>query len=379
MRDTRVPLHNEVKIDWISFSVKNLSFQDGADILKRLCDNGFDFHQRDKGRNGYDFFCPCENYPGVFFCMSSTRDDMGIHVDISGSHVGLYPFIASFFLDPAYRIPKEYLDAHGLVDADKIKVSLKDILNYIRYLDHKFEVKWSRLDIAADLVEGCDAFTPKYLYDKYLDAAILSCIRAVKFIDSYSGSTFYIGTSKARMLRVYDKASQLGIPDTKWIRVELQIKGEWSLPNMGLIHKCISLGDILVQNIHQMMRVREKGGYMNNLPGNRVRKAAVHYAPDPLWEQVLALIGKCCEKIEIPRSHRKSFDERTAQWMEQSLSKCLGKYWLTHDGDLSKLFDSMKFTFDTIRRYYRGNQDFEKFYRALSYNHLDLSQYHPIQ
>lgn len=377
MKDTRVPVRNTVKIDWISFSVKDLSFRQGLDILTRLSQNGFDFHQNERGRNGYDFFCPCENYPGVFFCMSSTREDMGIHIDISGSHIGLYPFIASFFLDANYRIPEEYLDVNGLVDADKIQVKTQDILKYVRYLDNKYRVKWSRIDIAADIVDGCDGLSPDYLYQKYLDLCIETHCKHFKYINSDSGSTFYVGTNQSRLFRCYDKAAQLGIKDTRWIRLEMQIKGEWSAPTLGLLHQQIKLGDILVQHINQMFTVKEKGGLMRQVSGPAPRRASMHSKVDPLWSNVLAHIGRSTDKIEIPRSHRKVFDERTAAWMERSLIKCLAKYWLVKDGDLSALFDSMKVNYDIIRRYYRGNQDFEKFYKNLTSNHFDLSQYHP--
>lgn len=83
----------------------------------------------------------------------------------------------------------------------------------------------SRIDIACDVDDGSITWSVPY---KYSNAELYVC-RAKKLprIVSKAEECIYFGTKLSnRMLRIYNKAMEQGIPDTDWLRFEFQLRNE---------------------------------------------------------------------------------------------------------------------------------------------------------
>jgi len=151
--------------------------------------------KKTKGMFGYDTQVKYET--GVLRLSSKTRDDMGEHFIFSGSSL----------INIMDRSGKTAFDICQMFD--------------------DFNARTSRLDFAID-IKGTN-LTPKMLYSMENNRKDKRGRKPLTnyFQNSYGGSTFYVGSRTSdKFLRVYDKASQMGIEGETWLRIELECKGE---------------------------------------------------------------------------------------------------------------------------------------------------------
>lgn len=213
----------ECTIDWISFTIFSIS--DVKDVLRAFGYIEAEFFEAPKGAMGYKKMLLGND--STVRILSNGNEDMGIHVDVSGSSVG--DFIEHYTNTLAdYKVP--FCPGEKVLDMD-LNV-LKSLMEYILSIG-----QFSRLDIAID--DHKPYFTLKQL-DKVIDGHFYrSNWRTNKVVvergaeNAISGYTAYFGRRDGDiMLRVYDKQlERIGTPeesDEPWVRWELELKGAYA-------------------------------------------------------------------------------------------------------------------------------------------------------
>lgn len=127
--------------------------------------------------------------------VNGTRPEMGIHVVMSGG---------------------------SLAEMRGMGISDRGVIN--RVLEYGGRV--SRIDIAVDVVDSNIVISD--LWNRYKNGHCKTPARNGNYIVSHGsmgGDTMYIGKrSSTRMLRIYDKARQMGDAVSNWKRIELEVK-----------------------------------------------------------------------------------------------------------------------------------------------------------
>lgn len=214
---------NSIGVDWIGFT----SFLTFPDVMEFLGFEKSDLFKLECGRHGYDTVYKVKDF-SAFIMKHSNREEMGIHVDITGSSI-----------DDMFHAWVEWQKIDSPVDSPsgfEVEYNICDFLASIRQIGH-----FTRLDVCFDdfEFEGQKPFyTPSDLKDIQKSGRLVSKFRTFKFVDESSsnestGSTFYMGSrTSGCMLRVYDKKCEqnkklktLGKPllTDDWVRWELEM------------------------------------------------------------------------------------------------------------------------------------------------------------
>lgn len=206
------PLQNSISLDWFSFTL----FRDwkyGESIMKLLNKNGFDMRRQAKGRQGYNYWFKSFQFPGFDLLYIDERDDMGVHLDFSGSQLGILPIVIDLVCDgwTSYAYTR---DSAGITHANHTVLTADAQIKAITKLLGMDGLSITRLDIAFDSVQ------PELFYMRVEDIAdyvlhrdFVSAWIKYSYIQSSSGNTLYFGKRKSeRYLRIYDKAAEQGIP-----------------------------------------------------------------------------------------------------------------------------------------------------------------------
>lgn len=183
-----------VTIDWISYTLpvgKGITWALEAPALyPDLCDQAIGRHLQWKPEiplHGYTDRFVAVDIPGAAVMFSPAREDMGIHVVLSGS---------------ALR-----------------RISGEEAIQYAAYANGRV----TRLDVALDVGTSFDF---RGLYDAGRAGLLDTKARKCSVIEADSGTTVYIGSrSSESMLRVYDKAAEASLA-SPMTRIELEIKGQ---------------------------------------------------------------------------------------------------------------------------------------------------------
>jgi DNA relaxase NicK len=179
-------LDTNAHLDWIS-----VTFQTGFNLHTLLPEAG-EFTYAGKGRYGYGSIHISGNGAQA---LSDGSDAQGVHVILPGQTL-------ADMRDRGYdeRALMETILAHG--------------------------GKLSRLDLAIDVQGG--KLTVSDFADGYANGEFITTAKSATRTQEVGGAgdTFYLGSRVSdRLLRVYNKAAQLGITDiSSWIRLELETK-----------------------------------------------------------------------------------------------------------------------------------------------------------
>lgn len=241
-------------VDWLSFTIKELNTVD--DVLHLLGYERRDFDDMPHGGKGYKSMVKLTGYPVTV--MFDGNDDMGIHVDVSGSAIA--EIIRSF------KSTLEISTPFGTgYDVDFDSTFLRELISSIRKYGHL-----TRLDLAVDDI-GCRFFSTDDLASLYHEKKIVSKFRTLKNVveyespDSKTGHTLYFGSRQSDVfLRVYDKrleqnkkrkSSDAPSITSPWVRWELECKGKKADAVANLILSGMDLGNIIVGSLGNYMRV----------------------------------------------------------------------------------------------------------------------------
>lgn len=221
-----------VSVDWLSFTIKSIT--DWKAIVEKFGLSVLQFQDGLNGTNGYRVKARHMVYP--ISILYDGREDMGIHVDVSGSAIG---FFLQSYLNKNTCAETPFGDvAYEVQNFDD--TVLGDVLDYILGMG-----QLTRLDLAVDDI-GCKYFTLPEVSKLFTDNLYVSKFRNVKQVSQSSksgctGQTVYLGSSKSDlMIRIYDKQAERnckkqGSIDTPWTRWELQLRKERATAVAALI------------------------------------------------------------------------------------------------------------------------------------------------
>lgn len=243
-----------VSIDWLSFTITSIASVDN--VLRLLGYNRYDFDTMPHGGKGYKSMIRLNGYP--VSVMFDGNDNMGIHVDISGS--AMSEVIRSF------KATLSTVTPFGIgYDIDFDSTFLCELISVIRKHGHI-----TRLDLAVDDI-GSRYFTTDDLVSLYFEKKIVSKFRTLKNVEESelsgkkTGHTLYFGSRKSEVfLRVYDKQLEQNkknkgsdIPPlcAPWVRWELECKGKKADSVASLILSGMDLGQIVVGVLSNYIRV----------------------------------------------------------------------------------------------------------------------------
>lgn len=306
-----------VSIDWLSFTVTDtlLSVNDVISLL------GFDsgrFMTLDHGSNGYKSALKLNGFDiRVLF---DGNDDMGIHVDISGSSIpeAMNAFKQSLLTDCPFG---QYYDKD--FDAS----FLASWLSKIRSVGH-----FTRVDLAVDDL-GCNFFSTDDFVTVLNKGLCVSKFRTWENLVSSSlgadcvktGHTIYLGAAQSDFrLRVYDKQLEQKMKTQedsgqKWVRWELQLRrGRADQAAIQLINKD-NLGSVCVGVLSNSLRMIE------NDDSNRSRCSV-----NPLWQKFIDGIARLSLYVA---PLQKSID-RMKNWVRKQVAPSIASLYLAESGDI---------------------------------------------
>lgn len=176
--------------DWISATIaqQNVGYIEQALMLGAELDA-----KDDAAKHGYDRSSRYES--GAVLMWSSTREDMGIHVVLSGSCL-------------------KWLHLHGQ-DSQQALIGVNRLGGRVSRLDLAIDVKNGGIDFASVCKPNRLPYKGKGRTPKLTPVG-----------DEEDGWTVYVGSrSSDKFLRIYDKALEQGDHDNDWVRIELECKG----------------------------------------------------------------------------------------------------------------------------------------------------------
>lgn len=162
--------------------------------------------------------------------------------------------------------------------------------------------KLTRLDVAINLYEA--NLSPQELAFSFEKGALSSPAHSGLLMTGVrsQGQTFVLGSgSSDRYLRAYDKAAEQGIPDMRWLRIELELK-KWRA--RGLAH---------VISIEENTR-----GVINRAVGDYLKMPDNEELSQALSDQA----------GDIPQEGRKLHD--TLKWLGDQVAPAMAQYQVSH-------------------------------------------------
>lgn len=314
-------------VDWVQFTLKNVeNYTDVIDIL------GIDReHFQEQQKGGYSYQnCTRFGHIKIYY---NGREDMGIHVEMSGQGCREFERFSSLTWS----------------------VFLSLLLN--------FEVKFSRLDVAIDDFHGYFKITT--LQRKVKEGSVRSKFKRSRKIEenllkdgSTTGETLYFGSPQSMLqVRFYNKLLEQQNKDkevfeevTVWNRIEIQLRDDRATAlAMILAYEERTVGSavkgILANHINFCVKSNDS---------NKSRWAVCKF-----WTKFL----DNTDKLSLSQVAPDKSIEKSKDWIERQTTATLAMLFEAYEGDMSMLYtllaDGMskldKGHMDILNRFYKEN------------------------
>lgn len=325
-----------VSVDWIAFTVTSNEYE-VEDVVKFLGYEPGNFTKMPKGGNGYKSMIKLDGYPVMI--LSDGKEDMGIHVSVSGSAIAEViskfkeTLVVSTPFGFAYRV--EELDNTYMVE----------FICAIRRIGHI-----SRIDLAIDDV-GCKYYDMAAVRDVLMDKRCISKFRNWREMTSRGissgevlGSTIYLGSRTSDiMLRIYDKAKEQASKLTEenmdklipWVRWELETKDDRANEICDLLISRKNLGSVTMGILKNYFRVIV-------LDDSNKSRCSI----DPLWNDFITDVQKL--SLYLPATP-KTLDEKK-EWFVRQVGPTFAGIYAAEGGNLDWVFDNMNSYLDRMNR-----------------------------
>lgn len=314
----------EVSIDWLGFTFFNYSSPYDIVAYLGFMENEFSVCN---GRFGYKSALIHNLYPITI--LYDGNDNMGIHVDISGSGF-------------AYALDSYVNSMREITPWGDSALEYREESYVICYLRHLNDcVKFTRLDLAID-DKGCNYYSVDDVRKICNDGRCASRFKKWNSMkESYIGgadvgNTVYIGKrSSDCFLRVYDKRlEQISKLDKdvgfNWVRWELELKKERSQRAVDYLLLDCSLGGVAIGILSNYFRVVVKDD--SNI---------TRCSTDPLWKKFVEGVEKLHLSLnKVIKSISKKKDWIIKQCLPTISAVCAAEY-----GDLSFIVDHLSDAF----------------------------------
>lgn len=310
----------EVSVDWLGFTF--FSYSNPYSVLDYLGFDSNDFSVGN-GSNGYKSALRHNIYPVTV--LYDGREDMGIHVNISGSAI-------SFAIDCFYDSIKI------ATPFGTYAVEYSDDTMMVRYLRHINEcAKFTRIDLAID-DKGCNYYSVDDVREICDSDRCTTRFRKYRpeyersFNEGMTGNTLYIGKRLSEVfLRIYDKRLEQIQKSKKdvgfdWVRWELELKKERSNMAVQYLLSGKSLGAVAIGILSNYFRVIIRDN-------DNVSRCTT----DPLWETFVENVNKL--RMTISKTEKTLDDKR--KWIETQCMPSISAVIASDNGDLSFITDRL--------------------------------------
>lgn len=315
-----------VCVDWLAFTITELSsVQAVIDFL------GFDllqFSQAPRGAMGYKSMYKLDGYPVSVLYDGS--EDMGIHVNISGSAVS--------YCIAAYR---DKISTGNPFDREKtLQVDDFSLTALSRFLKDLKEIgHLTRMDLAIDDAGPGQYFTCAEIEGYLMNDQVVSKFRKFHVDKDYKmggeliGHTLYLGSRKSEVfLRIYDKYLEQkakdpeNTPEIPWVRWEFELKNRRAdLAADMLIHGC-DMGQVILGVLSNYVRIIDLDD------SNRTRCSSTLK-----WQ--LFINGIKAIRLYVPEAPKTLEDKR--QWIDRQVLSTLAGLFLAYGGTFSFIEDNI--------------------------------------
>lgn len=203
------------------------------------------------------------------------------------------------------------------------------------YYSHKSNI--SRIDIACDITDGS---VPYSRFFRYSNAGMYTCkAKCLPKIVIGREETIYFGSSKSdRILRIYNKALEQGIPDTDWTRLEFQLRNDNAMSfYLNWCNAPSDIGSIYCGMLRDYLRFVEvpRGQSMKQI---RLRRHQDRLNTCRWWLDLLSNAA-AVRQLYLPREGYTL--DKLEQYLERQTYSSLKAYMIAHDGDMTKIIDGV--------------------------------------
>ena len=310
-----------LSVDWISFTIKeSMSYLDVVSYFGLRME---DFQTGLNGRYGYKSRIQHSIVP--IHILYDGNDDMGVHVDISGSAVG-------YFLN-AYKEKKtcemtpfgELSYSVESFDSTVLTDLLKDIMD---------KGQLTRLDLAVDDL-GCRYYSLDELTDIFNSGLYVSKFKKWKLnIEKCNGETtghtIYLGSRTSEiMFRIYDKKleqnskSDCDTIDNPWVRWEIELHKDRACAVALYLISGNNLSNAVIGILANYLRLIERDNERNS-----------RCSTSDKWNDFICGISKLSL---YQRSPEKTLEEKK-EWLIKQVAPTISAIYRI-DGDLSFIYD----------------------------------------
>lgn len=279
--NTGALIHSTSSIDWLDFTIPTLSKVDRDYYFRRWSKFLHGAADIERNMHGYDRVFTLLAGKG-FMMWNRERLDMGLHITLSAQALALW-----CAMGPSDR-------------------SIYELLIEVRNCKGKF----TRIDVAFDtpdvhIDQVREAIEVGELVTKARDVALYQKLRGSP------GTSIYIGSkSSDRLVRIYDKASERGVPGV-WTRFETQYRKKYA----DKVVDYILLSDVSMESlVVSSFDFREVGNVRTN---TRSRSG--------WWS---AILGEF-EKVEFTIKRVIQTVQQRADWVRSQVSRTLATCFLT--------------------------------------------------
>ena len=323
MAENQVDLSNglKVSIDWLAFTVTLYSSVD--DVVQFVGLSPEQFKDMPNGANGYKRMM---KYNGISVLFDGT-DNMGIHVSVPGSAVGIFfeAYKNSLCFDSPFGVAFDLWD-------DTVVSKFFTALLQIGQL--------SRLDLAVDDI-GAKYYSVDDVAEKIENGNIVSKWRTSRSLkeniishNETIGNTLYFGSAQSDvMLRVYDKKLERNknlLPedenyiDHEWVRWELELHKERATLAAQSLADGVSIGEVTIGILSNYVRIV----YGNDL--NKSRRPM-----EDTWQRFIDDIQTL--RITMKKEMRTYSDFES--WFDRGMGKSVAKIVYMNGGEVGYFAD----------------------------------------
>lgn len=309
MEETLMKNGLRVSVDWLSFTTHEFTFW--WDVATYLGYSKEQFTELPKGGMGYKHMVKLDGYPVTI--LFDGKEDMGIHVSISGSAISEVAITCMNFYNVDTPFGIGYEEEHMPLNSTCLLELIKAVLHIGNI---------TRLDLAIDDI-GCQYYSTDYLVLILENSRCVSKFRNWRNLCERSitgektGHTVYLGSRKSDIfLRVYDKMLEQK-SSFPWVRWEFELKDVRARQVADKLVQESNVGSIAVGLLNNYFRVI-------NLDNSNKSRCSV----DLLWQKFID--GILPVKLYVPLE-TKTLEEKR-DWFKRQVAPTLAGIILADGG-----------------------------------------------
>lgn len=216
-----------------------------------------------------------------------------------------------------------------------------DWFGFLNSLDDRIRsrsVHISRIDVACDLEDDEIPFERFYKYS-YHEAYVCKSKVLPKIVFKRE-EEIYFGSSKSdRLLRIYNKAMEQGLPDQYWMRMEFQLRNDCAVSFYlnWVLYKDAGIGYLYRGIMLDYLRFVDPGKYDIS---KMKEHSHMNRLPTAKWWSDLLGDAEKIKQVYLPGKEYTL--ERLERYAEGNIVSTLKTYAIAHDGDLTKLVKAVE-------------------------------------